>query len=213
MSPGNPSGRRPAHPPETAHGLLDAAFGRPRGPAGTVGGAVMARLNGSQERWAVDRAALCPGERVLVVGPGPGVGLPAAVAAVQPGGRVIAVDPSATMRRAAIRRCAAQIAAGTLEVRDGAAERTGCADATVDAVLSVNNVMLWDRPAGFRELLRVLRPGGRMVLTVHRHVLGIRPERLVTEATGAGFGGVELTLRERRVLGPAVQMLLHHPGN
>ncbi|MEU8827643.1 methyltransferase domain-containing protein [Streptomyces sp. NPDC048636] len=209
MSPGNHSARRP----EPAHRLIDAAFGRPRGPAGTVGGALMARLNATEERWAVDRAALRPGERVLVVGPGPGVALARAVAAVEPGGRVVAVDPSATMRRSAIRRCAAQIAAGTLEVRDGAAERTGCPDAGVDAVLSVNNVMLWDRPAGFRELLRVLRPGGRMVLIVHRHVLGIPPERLVTEATGAGFGGVELTLRERRVLGPAVQMLLHHPGH
>ncbi|QKV96726.1 methyltransferase domain-containing protein [Streptomyces sp. NA02950] len=199
------------HPGRTPR-LLDAAFGRPRGPAGTVGGGLMARFNASQERWAVDRAALRPGERVLVVGPGPGVGLAPAVAAVEPGGRVIAVDPSATMRRAAIRRCAAQIAAGTLRVDDGTAERTGCPDAAVDAVLSVNNVMLWDRPAGFRELLRVLRPGGRMVLTVHRHVLGFPPERLVTEATGAGFGGVELTLRDRRVLGPAVQLLLHHPG-
>ncbi|MBL1097596.1 class I SAM-dependent methyltransferase [Streptomyces coffeae] len=209
MSPDKP----PEEHPEQAHRLLDAAFGRPRGPLGTVGGVVMARLNASQERWAVDRAALRAGERVLVVGPGPGVGLAPAVAAVEPGGRVIAVEPSATMRRMAIRRCATRIAAGTLDVRDGTAERTGCPDAAVDAVLSVNNVMHWDRPAGFRELLRVLRPGGRMVLTVHRHVLGIPPERLVTEATRAGFGGVELTLRERRVLGPAVQLLMHHPGN
>jgi arsenite methyltransferase len=192
--------------------VLDPLFGRPRGPAGRLGGALMARGNAGQERWAVRAAGLHPEEHVLVVGPGPGVGLDLAADAVGPNGLVVGVDPSATMRRMAEARCAVGIAAGYVQVRAGRAERTGCQDASMDAVISVNNVMLWDRPAGFRELLRVLRPGGRLVITVHRHVLGVPPQQVVGDAVAAGFTEPELTFRKRRVIGDAVQLLLRRPA-
>lgn len=41
---------------------LDAAFGHPRGVAGRLGGAIMARGNAEQERLAVQHAQLHPGE-------------------------------------------------------------------------------------------------------------------------------------------------------
>lgn len=192
---------------------LDAAFGHPRGVAGRLGGAVMARGNAEQERWAVRQADLHPGAHVLVVGHGPGVGLALAADAVTPGGRVIGVDPSATMRDMAVARCAAHLSAGTVVVRDGGAERTGCAEGSMDAVISVNNVMLWDRSAGFAELHRALRPGGRLVVTVHRHVLDVAPERLTDEANSAGFVDVRVGLRERRYNSPAVELSAERPGN
>ncbi|WP_420884049.1 class I SAM-dependent methyltransferase [Micromonospora sp. CPCC 205547] len=68
-------------------------------------------------------------------------------------------------------RCAEAIAAGVVEIRDGSAEHTGCADRSMDAMISVNNVMLWDRRAGLTEAYRVLQPGGRLAIAVHRHVL------------------------------------------
>jgi ubiquinone/menaquinone biosynthesis C-methylase UbiE len=134
---------------------------------------VMARGNAEQERGAIAYARLRRGEHVLVLGPGPGVGVELAAAAVGPSGHVVAVEPSATMRRMAGARCAAPINTGVVEVRDGAAEHTRSADSSIDAAISVNNVMPWDRSAGSAELARVLRPGGRLVLTVHRRVLGV----------------------------------------
>jgi ubiquinone/menaquinone biosynthesis C-methylase UbiE len=190
---------------------LDAAFGHPRGLAGRLGGAIMARGNVEQERWAVQHAELRPGQRVLVVGHGPGVGIALAAVAVAPGGYVVGVDPSATMRQMAAERCATQITASTVELREGTAEKTGCDEDSMDVAISVNNVMLWDRTAGFAELHRVLRPGGRLVVTVHRHVLGSPPEQLQTEAEAAGFTNLSLSIRRRRLNSPAVELLAQRP--
>lgn len=188
-------------------GVLDPTFGRPRGLLGRLGGALMARGNVEQERWAVARAELRPGEQVLEVGSGPGVGVQLAAKAVEPSGHVVGIDPSPTMRQMATGRCANEIRTGVVGIRAGGAESTGCSDASIDAVLSVNNVMLWDRQAGLSELVRVLRPGGRLVITVHQHVLDTSPEQLSEHVEAVGFDQVELTTRARRWKGPAVELV------
>ena len=185
---------------------LDAAFGHPRGVAGRLGGSIMAVGNREQERLAIEQAELSSGECVLVIGHGPGVGLALAAEAVSPGGHVIGVDPSTEMRAMAAERCVEAIRAGDLELRPGGAENTGCAGESVDAAISVNNVMLWDRDAGFAEVYRVLRPGGRLIIAVHRHVLDVEPPQLQAEAEAAGFADVRLTTRERRGNSPAVEL-------
>jgi len=163
---------------------FDATFGHPRGIAGRLGGAIMARGNTEQEQWAVRHADLRPGAHVVAVGIGPGVGVAFAARAVAPNGRVVGVDPSATMIEMARARCAAHI----------------------DAAISVNNVMLWNRPAGFAELHRVLRPGGLLVITVHRHVLGAPPEQVRDELSAAGFTAPVMSLHDRRFNSPAVEL-------
>ncbi|MET9022779.1 methyltransferase domain-containing protein [Actinopolymorpha sp. NPDC004070] len=192
--------------------IVDPAFGHPRGILGRLGGRLMARGNAEQERWAVDSGDLKPGEHVLVVGHGPGVGLVLAARAVGPTGHVVGVDPSETMRRMAAERCAAEIPNGTVEIRDGTAEVTGAEPASLDVVISVNNVMLWQLADGFAEIARVLRPGGRLVLTVHRHVLGRPPEDLQRAAEEAGFHEVALNLRPRRRNSPAVELTAQKPA-
>jgi arsenite methyltransferase len=191
---------------------LDAAFGHPRGLAGKIGGALMARGNAEQERWAVRAAKLAPGQSVLLLGDGPGLGLEWAARAVGSAGRALDVDPSAVMRAMATARCADHIASGIVEVRAGTTEQTGCLPASMDAAISVNNIMLWDRPAAFSELRRVLRLDGRLVVTVHRHVLSVPPERLRAEAEAAGFTDVSLRLRARRFNSPAVELLARAPA-
>ena len=178
---------------------LDAAFGHPRGVAGRLGGSIMARGNREHERDAIAHATLSSGECALVVGHGLGVGVALALEAVSPGGHVIGVDPSDLMRTMAAERSAGAIQTGDVELRAGSAEHTGCADGSVDAAISVNNVMLWDRAAGFAELHRVLRPGGRLVVTAHRQVQDVEPGRLRAEAEAAGFVDVRVTVKARAV--------------
>jgi len=186
---------------------LDAGFGHPRGLLGKLGGMLMVLGNGEQERWAVERAALDPGQRALEVGPGPGLGLRLAAAGVGPKGHVLGIDPSPVMRDMATARCAALVTSGVVELADGTAERTGCADSSLDAAISVNNVMLWDRDAGFAELARVLRPGGRLVVTVHEWVLDVTPEVLADEARAAGLAEVRAEVRPRQRNEPKVELV------
>lgn len=54
--------------------ILDPACGHPRDRLGRLGGRLMERGNAEQERRAVTAGDLQPGEQVLVVGHGPGVG-------------------------------------------------------------------------------------------------------------------------------------------
>jgi arsenite methyltransferase len=165
--------------------VLDRAFGHPRGLLGRLGGALMAHGNAATERHVVEMAAPSTAETVLIVGPGPGVGLEAAAARAA---HVVGVDPSAEMLALCRERCAEQLAEGRVELREGTAEQTGQDDGSVDVVLSVNNVQLWpDRAAGFAELFRVLRPGGRLLLSGHEKWLPVARHALAAEVTAAGF--------------------------
>ncbi|MFD7628834.1 class I SAM-dependent methyltransferase [Streptomyces sp. NPDC059851] len=168
--------------------LLAKGFGRPSGLLGRLGGRLMAHGNAATERRAVAVAAPAEEDVVLVIGPGPGVGL---AAAARRSAHVIGIDPSDLMLSMARRRCAAPIARGRLRLAVGTAARTGEPDASADLVISVNNLHLWpDVPAALAELHRVLRPGGRMVLSAHEKWLPAGLPALARTVTAAGFGSV-----------------------
>ncbi|EHR49966.1 methylase involved in ubiquinone/menaquinone biosynthesis [Saccharomonospora marina XMU15] len=169
--------------------VLDRTFGHPRGLLGRLGGAVMAHGNAATERHVVSVANPASDENVLVIGPGPGVGLRAAAERAR---LVIGVDPAEEMLDMCRARCAEAVEQGTVELRAGTAAATGQADESVDVVLSVNNVQLWDdRQAALAELLRVLRPGGRLVLSAHERWLPVPRQELGAEFEAEGFTDVQ----------------------
>ncbi|KFZ79048.1 methyltransferase [Amycolatopsis sp. MJM2582] len=160
--------------------MLDRTFGRPRGLLGRFGGRAMAHGNAATELRVVELASIESTETALVVGPGPGIGLQATA---ERAARTIGVDPSQEMLARSRRRCGDEV-----ELRQGTADATGEPDDSVDVVLSVNNVQLWDdRAAGFAELFRVLRPGGRLLLSSHEKWLPVSRHELADEAAAAGF--------------------------
>ena len=169
--------------------LLETAFGRPSGPLGRVGGWLMARGNAATERHLVDVADLRQQDVVLILGPGPGIGLEAAG---ERSGQVIGIDPSEVMLTSCRRRCAELVRRGTVRLVRGVAEDTGLPAGSVDAVLAVNNVQVWpDWRAGFGELHRVLRPGGRLLLSAHEKWLPGGLPALAAAVEQAGFEEIQ----------------------
>jgi ubiquinone/menaquinone biosynthesis C-methylase UbiE len=101
------------------------------------------------------------GERILDVACGTGVLACAALERVGSQGKVVGLDPNPDMLSVA-RRKTAQI-----DWREGRAEAIPFPDNSFEAVVSQFGLMFFeDRPAAFREMMRVLRPNGRLAVAV-----------------------------------------------
>ncbi|MFD0268019.1 class I SAM-dependent methyltransferase [Streptomyces sp. NPDC127106] len=87
--------------------------------------------------------------------------------------------------------CDHSVARGRLRLTLGTAARTGEPAASADIVISVNNPHLWpDVPAALAELHRVLRPGGRMVLSAPAKWPPAGLPALADMVAAAGFDSV-----------------------
>lgn len=110
-------------------------------------------------------APLSAGDVVLDHACGAGFDLLLAARRVGPSGRAIGVDMTHGMRAAAREGARQAGLEGVVDVRAGVFEDLPVADASVDVVIS-NGVLnlAHDKPRVLREVVRVLRPGGRLHL-------------------------------------------------
>ena len=106
--------------------------------------------------------SLMTGERVVDVGSGAGFDSFVAAHQAGPTGKVIGVDMTEEML-AKSRSTAATLGLAHIEFREGLAENLPVDDGWADVVISNGVINLCaDKKAVFSEILRVLRPGGRL---------------------------------------------------
>jgi len=168
----------------------------------------------------LQHAAVAPGETVLDLGSGAGIDCFLAARETGPTGRVLGVDMTPAMIEKA-RANLAKSAFTNVEFRLGEIEHLPVADASVDVIISNCVVNLSpDKPQVFREAMRVLKPGGRLLVSdlvltrpltdAMRHdvnlyvgcVAGASLEgEYLQHMRDAGFGGVEVVQRSAYTVG------------
>jgi SAM-dependent methyltransferase len=142
---------------------------------------------------ALTRVAAPSGAHVLDVAAGPGT---LALLAARQGLRVTAIDFAPKMLAALRERATSAGLDIDAQVGDGMALELS--EQTFDAAFSLFGLMFFpDRPRGFRELYRVLRPGGRAVVSSwrpmeHSPAMNLVYQRFAEQLPGQGAprGGV-----------------------
>ena len=164
-------------------------------------------LIGKRRLWAgqLDRLGLTGDERVLEVGPGRGAVLVAAAKRL-PRGRAVGVDiwrsqdqsgnsPEALLRNAWIAGVDDRI-----DVRRGDMRSLPCRDREFDVVLAsfaIHNLPASDQQRALNEIVRVLEPGGRIVIMDFRRT--------------AHYAGTLQRLGARDIRRSRLQWQLHPP--
>jgi ubiquinone/menaquinone biosynthesis C-methylase UbiE len=196
---------------------LAAPFAHPKGLLGRIAARAMLATNGPLSDWALELLALDPADRVLEVGFGPGE-LVRQMAEQVVRGRVAGIDSSALMVRQATKRNAAQVQSGLVSLAMGSVSALPYEDGSFDKVVTVNSIHFWpEMVQGLREVGRVLRTGGRLVVVVLDHrasddaaIVELR-SALVEAVLSAGFTIVSQGVRPSRPR-PTVAITASWPG-
>ena len=118
---------------------------------------------GPWSRLVVDQIAPKPGESLLDVACGTGTAARYAAGLVAPGGSVAAIDIDAAM----VAHGRTLEGADAVDWRVGDAQALPWSDAAFDAVLCVQGYQFFpDRLKALGEMRRVMKPGGRLAVTV-----------------------------------------------
>ena len=145
---------------------LDRQHRLPHGLLGRLVGEQMVRQHQPETDWTVELLDLQPHDRAVEIGCGAGRGL---MLAARTGGLslVVGMDLSPTMLRAASRRIRRAGQRDRVSLLRGDLQALPYADGSLDTIWSVHTFYFWDDPeAVFAKLLRILAPGGTVVVTL-----------------------------------------------
>jgi len=163
---------------------FECIWGDPNGPLGALALSAMALKNGGQNQAALAALDPKPGDQIIEIGCGPGMGVRAALKRVGRFGFVAGVDHSATAAHFAAHAAHGAVRQGRAVIMRAEAADLPFRDSMFDRAFAVNSFQFWPDPArALREIARVLAPGGRLVITQRASA----PERPATFA-GAAAG-------------------------
>jgi len=145
---------------------LGCIWGDPRGLLGGAALTGMALKNGGQNNAALRLLDPRPGDSVIELGCGPGMGVRAALKRVGREGFVAGVDQSPTAVHFAAHTAHNAVRQGRAVIMRAEAADLPFRDSMFDRAFAVNSFRFWPDPArALREIARVLAPAGRLVIT------------------------------------------------
>lgn len=143
-----------------------------RRPAGWLGRLTLWNMNRRHSRvtdWGLTHVSVRPNDTLLDVGCGGGRTL-AKLAAIATGGRIYGVDYSDESVAASKRTNRTAIDAGRMEVLSGSVSKLPFPDDMFDVVTAVETHYYWpDLTGDLREILRVIKPGGTVVIVAEAY--------------------------------------------
>jgi len=146
-----------------------------------------------------------PGEHVLDVACGTGVAARLTAPRVGATGSVVAVDINPAML--AVARSLPTPAGACIDWREGNALSLPFSEDTFDVALSQHGLQFFpDRPAALREMYRVLRPGGRVAISVWRSLEHNPASQVMWEAIARHLNTTTAILLPSFTLGDAGEL-------
>ena len=159
---------------------------------------VMKRVHSKLAEWGLQQVSVGKGDTILDVGCGGGA-MMRTLAAVAAEGKVYGVDHSEQSVAAARRANRKGTAEGRVEIRKASVSALPFPDGLFDLVTAVETHYFWpDLPADMREILRVLKPGGTLVVLAEAYKGGKHDQWL--QKVGKLTKMVFLTAEEHRKL-------------
>lgn len=145
---------------------MDQQHQHPSGLVGRYVGERMIRQHATETAWSIDLLCLEPADRVLELGCGAGQALALMSRQVASGDRV-GLDRSSAMLRSAARRNRQVLRSGQMALLCGDLSALPVAEGSFDKIVTIHTFYFWDDPPSVLSgLLRVLKPGGRIVITL-----------------------------------------------
>jgi ubiquinone/menaquinone biosynthesis C-methylase UbiE len=145
---------------------FNSQFAHPEGWVGRFVGMILALKNRARNAWTISMLDIQPDDQVLEIGFGPGQAIQE-VAKLTPNGFVAGIDLSDTRVAQASKRNTAAIRSGHVHLQQGSESPLPFEDNKFNKVFAVNSMQFWSNPiAGLQEVRRVLKPGGRIVITI-----------------------------------------------
>jgi ubiquinone/menaquinone biosynthesis C-methylase UbiE len=150
-------------------------------PTGWIGRFFLWRMNSGHSRltdWGLEHLSIKKGDTILDVGCGGGrtIGKLAAIAAE---GKVYGIDHSETSVAMARGANMKWIELGRVDIRQGSVSQLPYSDNLFDLATAVETQYFWpDLTADMREVLRVLKPGGKLIVIAEGYQGGKHGEKI-----------------------------------
>jgi ubiquinone/menaquinone biosynthesis C-methylase UbiE len=181
---------------------FNSQFAHPEGLLGRFDGMISALKNRERNAWTISMLDIQPDDQVLEIGFGPGQAIQE-VAKLTSNGFVAGIDLSDTMVMQASKRNSAAIRSGRVLLQQGSESPLPFEANKFNKAFAVNSMQFWSNPiAGLQEVRRVLKPDGRVVITIQpmwaktEEEVQMVAEKLVFQLKQVGFKQVRLETRQ-----------------